>query len=349
VHRRVALIKAIPPGARRNAGIAAAQIHSVARILEPRVASAFLAAIKNIKSTVTLASLARAIERGDIEDVLAILGVRELAKRMAGAGLEPGATTFQNEIIESFRRGGAAGMSQLPRRAALQASLDLTNPEAVRYLSLNLPTSIREITDETVRAVQQSLMRGFNEGRPAAKIAREIRGVVGLTEAQAGAVGNFRHQLETGDMGTMTAPWDRRLSATERAQARRIFTSGGARGGQTDALVARYEQSLINRRAKNIARTEVTRAFGAGQAELWGQAEEQGLLAGAKTRRHWLVTRDERSRKQHRAVPGMNPDGVGLHEPFQTPIGPVDQPRESGDAGFDINCRCTVYLEIEDA
>jgi hypothetical protein len=39
-----------------------------------------------------------------------------------------------------------------------------------------------------------------------------------------------------------------------------------------------------------------------------------------------------------RAIPGMNPDGVGLHEPFQTPIGPIMHPAAHPA------CRCAVVL-----
>lgn len=339
--------KAAPPRRTRNAIIAAAESGKIARRFEPRVVRAFVAAVRRTRDAATLNAIARAIERGDVAAALEATGVSGFADALRGAGLEPGGATFQDELVEAFRAGGAAGMMQFPSRAAFAASLDLTNPEAVRYLTENLPTLIREVSDETVAACRDAVLRGFNEGRPAVKIAREVRGSVGLTRAQARYVGNLRRQLETGELGDATAPWRRRLSATERAEARAVFRAGGERSARVDRIVARYEESLVNRRAKNIARTEVNRASGAGQRELWRQAEERGLIEGAATRRHWLVTPDDRLRDAHRVVPGMNPDGVGLDEPYRTPIGPVRAPRESGDASFDVDCRCTEYLSFE--
>jgi len=332
---------------RKNEILAAKDLANVTRKLEGRLAAAFTEAVREMRSEVKLRALSRAIEAGNLAEALDIVGAEAIAARMRGRGLKPGVPSLVDRIVEAFREGGAAGMRQLPPRASLLATLDLTNPEAVRYLSENVPVLIREVTIETQQAVQSSLLRGFNEGRPAIQIAREVRGSVGLTEAQARAIGNFRRQLETGEMGIGQAPWDRRLSATERAQSRSIYRAGGERSARVDALVERYEQSLVNRRARNIARTEVTRAFGEGQDELWRQATEQELIDPTRTREGWLVAWDERLRKQHRAVPRMNPNGVSLGGMFDTPIGPVRGPRTSGVPAFDVNCRCTKYLMFD--
>lgn len=330
--------------ASRNARLAARQIKAATDRLEPELARAFAAAVRGIKSEIKLQELSKAIARGDFTAAMDIVGIAAIEARMKGGGLRPGAPTLVDKLVEAFRVGGAAGMRQLPPSIALQASLDLTNPEAVRYLSNNLPSLIREVTDESIQAVQQTLLRGFNEGIAPTKLAREVRGVVGLTDAQAEYVTNFRRQLETGELGGATRPWKRRLSATEQAQARSMFTAGPQSGPKVDAIVARYEQSLINRRAMNISSTEVNRAFGEGQDELWRQAQEQGLIDPMKTTEHWLVTRDERLRKAHRRVPIDNPEGVQLGGLFRTVVGPVRGPRTSGNASFDINCRCSKYL-----
>lgn len=258
------------------------------------------------------------------------------------------AGSVEGILTEAFKNGAESAAGQLPRSLGLAASLDLANPEAVRFTSTYLPALIREVTDETRGAVREAVERGFTEGRPAVKIAREVRDSVGLTRAQGRAVGNFRRQLETGNLGRGKHPTDRRLSASERAQAGSIFSAGGESSGRVDRLVERYRDSLVNRRAKNIARTEVHRAHVNGQEELWRQAQARGLISRERTRRRWIVTPDDRLRTDHAAVPGMNPDGVGLEEPFQTPVGPVMAPGESGVASFDVNCRCTVALEFLD-
>lgn len=329
-------------------------LNSALRELEPRVALAFQRAVEAVRNQPRLfTDITRLIELGRYSEVEELVGSERFAGALRGEGLRPGTPSVMEELTTALRQGGVTGQRQLGPRGMIMGALDLANPEAARYVSQTLPTLIKEVSDAQRSAVRSALNRGFVEGRPSRLIAREIRDSVGLTDAMEGYVANFRRSLETGRLATnVTPPWERRLSAVERNTARQFFDA--ARSGtpvpqhQIDRIVQRYHESLVNRRAQNIARTEVTRAHGAGQEALWSQAREAGLLNPAKTRRFWITTPDERLREDHAAVPEMNPNGVGLDEPFETPIGPVMNPRESGDAGFDVNCRCTVALEISD-
>lgn len=336
---RLRITKVAKPGELR----ARRELNNALRKMEPRIALAFGRAVQVILNQPSLLrKLTVAIQDGDLTGAQNILGMDNLNGALAGEGLDPNIPTFRNEVIEAMREGGKAGQLQMgPRLARTIGSLDLTNPAALTYLRETLPTTIREITTESVEAVQAALLRGFEEGLPARKIAKEIKNVVGLTRAQGQAVSNFRRQLETGEM-IGKPPSTRRLSATEQARAGKMFRQAQAGNpasvAEIDTIVTRYHDSLLNRRSRNIARTETTRAFGAGQQSLWDQAVERGLLDPSKTLRRWLVTPDERLRESHAAVPGMNPDGVRLDEPFNTPIGPVMAPRTSGVASFDVNC-----------
>ena len=323
------------------------ELDAAVRKLEPRAAAAFRAAVVAVRSEAKLGAISAALAAGDLAGAADLAGAGKLGERLRGVGLVPGEASVQDGLVAGLTAGGGAGQRALPPQLALRATLDLTNPEAVRYLREHLPELIREVDDEARRAVQQALLRGFDDGRDARKIAREVRESVGLTEAQSRAVGNFRRQLESGELGAGAAPWERRLSAAEQQQARSIFLSGGESSARVDALVERYYESLVNRRSRDIARTEVTRAFGAGQDELWSQAAEQGLLDPMKTREVWIVTPDDRLRPAHAEVPDLNPDGVPLGGMFLTRVGQVRGPRESGDPGFDINCRCTKALVFD--
>lgn len=324
------------------------------RKLEPRLALAFGRAVQVIlRQPGMMRDLKSAIDAGDFAAAEQIVGVDRLADAMRGEGLKPGVATFHQEATAAMAAGGVAGQMQLGGQPALlMASLDLTNPAAVKYLRETLPSTIVRITEESRLAVRTALMRGFEEGRPAVKIAQDVRNAVGLTPSQQMYVSNFRSELETGEVfGTL--PGDRRLNAAEQARADRMFrqAAAGAPAKQKDinAMVNRYQESLINRRARNIARTEATRAFGEGQNELWRQATERGLLDPTKTRRYWLTTPDERLRESHAAVPGMNPNGVRLDEPFNTPWGFASMPRGPDvPVGEAVNCRCTVILEIDE-
>ena len=308
--------------------LAEVQLSLALKRYEPRVAAAFRAAVRLVQSEMSITQIADALRRGAVDEALRLAEAATLGSVMRGIGLAPGVRSVMDELTDALRAGAVTGQMQMPSRAGLQASLDLTNPESVRYLRDTVPVMIREIDDAQRMAVRAAALQGMTDGRPVINIARDIRRSVGLTEAMGRAVTNFRHQLETGEMGAGKAPWDRRLSAVERQQARSIFAAGGRRGAQVDALVGRYNDSLVNRRAQNIARTEVHRAYVEGQEELWRQATDRGLLDVTLTRRMWIVTPDDRLRPDHRAIPGMNPDGSPIGGQFQTPFGPVSSPSD---------------------
>ena len=237
----------------------------------------------------------------------------------------------------------------MPERvASLVGDLDLRSPAAEAYLRERLPDRLVGVGLESQEAVQRALIRGMEEGRDGLAIAREVREVVGLTGEMEGYVANLRRQLETGEVAGQTPPWMRRLSAAEQAQARRLFRETVSSPAEIDALVERYSESLRNRRAQNIARNEIHDAYIHGQQATWEQAASDGFLEPDRTRRQWLPVGDERTRDEHAQVPGLNPGGVALGEPFKIPGGVAMGPGQSGRPSFDINCRCTVVLEIED-
>lgn len=301
----------------------------------------FLRLIDDLRGQVNIRELETAIRNRDLRRAERILGSSTLAERMAGPG------SVVDQITEALRTGGGAAARELPPRlAGLAGSLNLTNPEAVRYLRDTQPRMIREISDESREAVREALSRGLIEGLSAPRMAREIRSLVGLTRERAQHVQNIRRQLETGNIGGQTPPWERRLSAVESREARRLFNDPAPDPDRIDALVARYAERLTNRRAADIARTETHRAFTAGKQSLWEQAAEQGLFQPSRARRIWLTAGDERVRSSHAAIPGMNPNGVGLNEQFQTPFGLVTGPDDNRTEL--IGCRCTVSLDIDE-
>jgi len=316
------------------------------RLLEPRVAAAFRKAAEQIRDGVVLEQLAEAIAANDIVRAIVLAGAEQLGAALTGQGLPPGQASVLDELVQATRLGADSGMRMLPRQAGLMASLDLTNPESLRYLREHIPELVTWVTDDVRKIIGETILRGHTEGRPVVQMARDIRDSIGLTPDMAAAVRNFRMQLLTGEPWAGKLPWERRLSAADRARARRIYEQGGATFTRIDSIVERYYRSLLNRRALNIARTESHRAFIEGQQNIWRQAAARGFIDSNLTRRMWIVTPDDRLRPDHAAIPGMNPNGVGLTEPFQTPFGPVMGP---GDGVPQlINCRCTVALEFKE-
>lgn len=335
------------PGARDDKAVESAR--EIARRMEPRAAERFLEAVRVLRRSMPVEEIAAAIQRGDIGAVMRPFEVagNQQDRSLPGLLASGGPEGFVGLITEAMARGAEAGRRQLPpREAALAPSLDLTNPEAVKFLREMRPRVLQDITTDSRRAIQSLLQEGLQGGRPPREIARDVRQHIGLTSSASAAVSSFRRQLETGLVGGATAPWDRRLSGPDMQRARSIMEDDTATVARIDDLVERYAQSLLNRRAESIAHTEIHQAQIAGQEALWSQAQDAGLLRPERTRRIWIVTPDERLRDSHRAVPIMNPDGVPLGQPFDTPVGPVMAPGQSGDPAFDIECRCTLGLVI---
>ena len=97
------------------------------------------------------------------------------------------------------------------------------------------------------------------------------------------------------------------------------------------------------RKFMTIARTEGQRAQVLGQQDLYKDAEEMGI----ETTWIWDATLDGATRPEHAALDGVpaEVDGDGEHY-WNTAVGRVRGPLQSGDPAFDINCRCAVREEV---
>lgn len=210
---------------------------------------------------------------------------------------------------------------------------DLMGPRSALWAeqeSAALVTQVRQTTREALRtAVRDALAHG----KPIGTLTREVRGIieqVPITTPMQTPAHSAQH------VRALTGLTPRQVGQIERFREGLI-----ARGLQGDKLVARVERKaaqLLRQRAELIARTESITAAAAGQQALWEAAEREGLLDSGRARRHWVITPDDALCSLCRAIPGMNQDGVGLREPFQTPMGPIMHPT------LHPACRCAVVL-----
>jgi hypothetical protein len=225
-------------------------------------------------------------------------------------------------LEEAWRTGGAPALqdvfeTQLPPlvtsaaqaaqgTAGVTVAFAVTDPAillAVEAYGAERVTAIAETTREAIRAATST---AFQTHQNVGQLARTIRELVGLTPRQAESVVRYHAGL----------------------------LAEGMPASRVETLVARQTQRLIRRRAEAIARTETISAASAGQHLLWQQAQAQGLV-DAQIRRWWILTPGA-CPKYCVPIPDLNPDGVGVNEPFQTPIGPVLYPT------VHTNCRCAV-------
>lgn len=209
-----------------------------------------------------------------------------------------------------------AGDAELHRAGlARELSFALDNPRMLRHGREYIPELVREITQETREALRDVLAAGYEEGRTARQIGRDIRGTVGLTRRQVASVLRLRASMQ------------RRGVDEERIVA----------------AVQREYQRQIRRRAELIARTETIRAYNTGQQAAWEQAAGDGFIDAAEAKRFWIASPSSSGRTCDicEAIARENAQGIGLNEPFQLPGGgTIDMPPAHPA------CRCSVGMRF---
>jgi hypothetical protein len=170
---------------------------------------------------------------------------------------------------------------------------------------------VRDITQTSLRAVHRVIRTGMQAQQSLTAIARTVKQVIGLSPQQ-------QRTLET---------------------LQRTLTAEGTRASDLGRLLDHAARHGVQTRAETIARTEAVRMTHLGAHQVWETAVQQGTVAAAQVRRYWHL-----GPKPCPAlcvpIPGMNPDGVGLYEAFQTPNGGVLLPP------MHVNCMCSVTTRL---
>jgi hypothetical protein len=315
--------------------------------MRTRVSTALLRTVEAVKDAISLKDLAEKLQVADLNGVLQILDLDKRFQAAAkGAGLQPNETSFLEAIKDTWAAGARAELDSLNtvpvRKAAdtigLALSFDLLNPDAIAFLSTYVMELIKQVSDETRRAIADVVMNAFQYGGHPYEQARTIRNMIGLTQQQSQAVANFRRMLENEPLAALTRDLrDHRFAATLQQVGR---MKGQLSKEQIDKMAQRYYDRYLKYRAEMIARTETIRASAMGQMETWRQAIAQGLLP-QNMKRKWTVTYDDRLCKSCRSIPKLNPEGRGMDEQFMSDIGAVDGPP------LHPHCRCALVKKVD--
>jgi len=321
------------------------RMHRVAARFEPGLRTAFLAMVETSRGSVSITEIVDFLERQDINGLLNAYNFENRMPRSAqGAGVEPGDPIFQDILRAAYFDGAQAEIAALrnvpvQKGVGIELSFDFLNPRSEALLTTATFELIREMSLETRRSLVAVVRLAFQEGGSPFAQARDIRSQIGLTQRQALAVSNFRKMLEQGDSQSLRtalnrALRDRRFDATILRAARDQIRIPQKR---INRMVERYYERSLKARSEAIARTETLRYTNLGQQETWLQAEEQGLLSEAKTRRVMILAPQPCPQV---CIPAaiMNADGVGLKDPFLTPLGPIM------NMPFHTHCRCSQGL-----
>lgn len=264
-------------------------------VLAPNTALDIRRALAAIADTGELGAVLRQIEAGNTE--LAYLRLLEAART---AGIPE--AQLSGRLMDSYTHGLRSTMGSVQGRAnALGIELGLgfrmVNEEAVRWAATRGAELVVEINE-----VQRAVLRGMIEtsqqaGIPPARLARNVRNVVGLHSKWAAAVQSYEN---------------------------RLIQSGLPRG-QVEKATAAYAARLRAARALNIARTETLTAQNAGQHAVWKHLQDLGHLDPNLTRRKWIVTKDDKLCPWCKQMIGERAI-TDINKPFSTPRGEVMSP-----------------------
>lgn len=331
-------------------------LHAAADRLAPRIERLFVAALGELRRKVSLQEILNLLLSGRSAAVADHLPWDELANSPAvkelAASLAQGVAAG-GEVASQHLRPVLVSKAAKPAKpapgdtAAVELTFDARHPNVEAWARERSATLVREVTDESRRAVRQVVTETIETGEDYGKRAQRIKDAVGLTTRQAQAVSNYR------DLLTM-APSPRAVTIkvnayrsglvsedTDRAKIDGLADRYRARletprsPERVDQLVEAYAERTLKRRAETISRTETIAATTQGQLEYWRQLIGGGIVDGAKARKEWVVTPDDRLCPLCEPMAGVR---VGVDESFETDAGTVDGPP------LHPNCRCAVSL-----
>lgn len=307
---------------------------------ESRIRRKLLDAINSLRSGVKIRELADLIERGASDaEVFAALGLDKTLARMGSTLDEIHSAVYEGGALTVAQ--AAEGISGLPK---MEAYFDRASPDVVEYLRDRSSDLVTRITDDVRTNIRTTLadMVAGGEGTPMTA-ARRLRDSIGLTERQQQAVQNYRRYLEMGD----SRAYARNIGRNAERVINAGFRDNTMSASKIDSLVESYTNRLLQSRAQQVAQTESFRAANTGAHQGWSQIAEQAGIDKGELRRFWVDTNDDHTRDAHRAIPDMNPDGVGLDEPFDSPLGPIMYPGDpDADPANSINCRCRIVVRF---
>lgn len=285
---------------------------------------------ENVRRSENLANLEYIIETQGVTGLLPIL---ETLPDELSAQLRP---VIEDAISES----GRVVVQVLPKAAVTAPVVfSLVTPQVSAYINNYVGQMIREVSDETVKAVQIAVNQGVVTGRNPRQIARDFRSSIGLTQRQEMTVQRLRSALEKGEAGYVNS------LTTVTEGAKNAVSAGKLSQDQMDKIVEQTRLRYVKQRTETIARTESLRAVSVGQDQAIRQGQVMGSISSELLKR-WLYRKDGRARDAHISA-GETNGWIPMNRPFSTPLGPLMFPRDpNGSASNTINCRCRVQYSL---
>lgn len=332
------------------------QLEALTARFEPVVRDAFLAVADQIIRDADFTRLMRAIEAGNVRDVLRSIGIQAGSFNALG-----------DAMAVAYAASGTTAMALLPlvrdaRGFKVNFQFNARNLRAERRLSSYLSGLIQDFTKEAEAATRATLAAGLKAGRNPRQVAQELIGVydpaqrkrIGgalvLNRNQAEYVQRAKAELSSGNPQALAnyltrTRRDKRFDGTVMKAMRGEIELSQA---QINKLATRYADRLLITRANTIGQTEVMEALNSARLEAGYQAAEQAGVDPDQAEKVWIATLDSRTRDQHAHMNGVSV--IGMDTPFTMPDGtqmqyPMDSSLGAG-ATQTINCRCTYFVRL---
>lgn len=175
---------------------------------------------------------------------------------------------------------------------------DMSENRVINWINEHGAEFVTRSTEEQKDAIKVFLKRSVKESMSTEELARLIRPCVGLTKPQAEA--NLKYYNTIKDKLKSEHP--KMQAATIERKAR-------------EASI-KYAEKQHRKRAKDIAQTEIARAYNKGADMAILQAQEQGEMGEVK--RVWITSGDDKVCPVCRALDGME---INMDEEFDSLFG----------------------------
>lgn len=220
----------------------------------PIVQASLTKGIRSFKGKADFQALVKATEKGTLTD-------KQVDKLFPWDDLSENLQEVDGKLKTATVAASTSSEQIMPTIIKPLFRFDTTNPRINKFISKRTGTMVKEVTNETRKAVKSMVKASFDGGLPPRKGAKLIQDSIGLTERQGKSLVNFQIDLE----------------------------KKGIKGDKLLKRVSSRRDKMIRDRTRMIARTETQNAINQGQQEIWNQASEQGLVDAEKTKKRWIT------------------------------------------------------------
>lgn len=211
----------------------------------------------------------------------------------------------------------------------------------LKNLEDNIAKEVGKLTSAGTSKIKAGMRETYQESyyRTAFAVEREAQAKLGFGQLSTDAVNRaIENELDSVGFIQRNRENNRRLVRQVRSELTQGLVQGESYQQTANRLTRRFEVGANE--AVRIARTENHRVQSKGRLDSFDRAEKAGVIA----KRVWVATLDSSTRDTHQDMDGAvaNEDGM-----FDLNGTLVEGPGLTGIAEEDINCRCTVRMEIE--